>query len=398
MKLHPYVKKVVLDARLDSGLNPGIQTLIEGFIEGINEVPTKGFELYWLTTEDNSWLLKKIKDKQRVIIDDVRHLYEIPPGKTQFFQQRASHQMSILNEIDHRLPRAPKSLDAIKPNLVQFFSQDAFVTKYRSIYHPHDLQHLHFPENFSSAQLEWRGMAWPSFSKLASMIVVGSDHVATDLEEYWKIPKEMIFKIDLRTHVPEEGIQLNSKRAFNCHKVIVEDYIIYPAAYYPHKNHLNLLYAVDFLRKQGFDFKVVLTGGAIAPENDISRLIRRLNLHNQVIELGYVERQCLIDLIKASKMVVVPSMYESRSFPVEEGIALHVPVVASDILGIREQFEKSEFLFNPTDPKDIAKKIQRILEMSDLEKQALTDKNFRSASKRDWSDVAFDYLKLWKRV
>jgi len=91
-------------------------------------------------------------------------------------------------------------------------------------------------------------------------------------------------------------------------------------------------------------------------------------------------------------------MYESRSFPVEEGIALHVPVVASDILGIREQFEKSEFLFNPTDPKDIAKKIQRILEMSDLEKQALTDKNFRSASKRDWSDVAFDYLKLWKRV
>ena len=61
MIFHPRLKKVVLDARLNSGVNPGIQTLIEGFIQGLNELPIEGYELYWITTEDNSWLIKNLK-------------------------------------------------------------------------------------------------------------------------------------------------------------------------------------------------------------------------------------------------------------------------------------------------------------------------------------------------
>ena len=398
MIFHPRLKKVVLDARLNSGVNPGIQTLIEGFIQGLNELPIKGYELYWITTEDNSWLVKNLKNKRRVITDHARHIEEIPIDKERLFPKRVHHQNTFLNQIDHRLLRDPMSLDSIKPDLVHFFSQDAFVTKYRSIYHPHDLQHLHFPGNFSSAQLEWRGSAWPIFAKLASSIVVGSDHVADDLEDFWKIPKEKISKIDLRTQSTDISTQAHEKKGNNFHQVIEGDYIIYPAAYYTHKNHLNLLRAVELLRREGFHFKVVLTGGVTTSENEITRLVLDLNLQNQVIQLGYIERRHLIDLIKLSKMVVVPSMYESRSFPVEEGIASHVPVIASDIPGIKEQFHNPEFLFNPTDPIDIAVKIKKVLKMSDSERMLVTDKNLTSASKRNWSDVATDYLKLWKNV
>jgi hypothetical protein len=36
--------------------------------------------------------------------------------------------------------------------------------------------------------------------------------------------------------------------------------------------------------------------------------------------------------------------------------------------------------------------------MSDSERMLVTDKNLTSASMRNWSDVATDYLKLWKNV
>jgi glycosyltransferase involved in cell wall biosynthesis len=133
-------------------------------------------------------------------------------------------------------------------------------------------------------------------------------------------------------------------------------------------------------------------------ENHIKRAIRELGLEDQVFELGYVPKGYLVQLILNSKCVVVPSLFESRSFPVAEGMRLGVPVIASNIPGIREQHINSNFLFNPDSELEIANSVKGILTLDDEGRDTIIRKNLSVSNRRNWADVILDYTKLWDQV
>jgi glycosyltransferase involved in cell wall biosynthesis len=391
-------KNILLDARIGNGENPGIQSFVEGFAIGLNELQLKKARIFWLTTSDNGWLTKLIGLNQEVLIDEPQHLYEMSVDATPLVgDSRYEHDYSTL-PIDKRLPREPRVLDQVKPDLVQFFSQDAFVTTYPTIYHPHDLQHVYLTDNFSVEEIGWRNLSWPKYAGLASKVVVGSQHVVNDIKKYWGIPIQNIEKIelcstlDLVKTTSEPFPDLVPINTFG------RNYVIYPASYYLHKNHVKLLQGISLLKSQGLIVNVVLTGGVLNGENHIKRAIRELGLEDQVFELGYVPKGYLVQLILNSKCVVVPSLFESRSFPVAEGMRLGVPVIASNIPGIREQHINSNFLFNPDSELEIANSVKGILTLDDEGRDTIIRKNLSVSNRRNWADVILDYTKLWDQV
>lgn len=72
----------------------------------------------------------------------------------------------------------------------------------------------------------------------------------------------------------------------------------------------------------------------------------------------------LHDLLGSAELVVVPSFDEGLSLPIIEAIRAGTPVVASDIPSHRELIGADGFLFNPADPRSVARSIRRAMKAS----------------------------------
>ena len=97
---------------------------------------------------------------------------------------------------------------------------------------------------------------------------------------------------------------------------------------------------------------------------------------------GHLTDVELRELLASAECVVVPSFDEGLSLPVLEAASAGVPVVASDILAHRELLGSGAHLFDPKNPRSIARAIRR------------TRSNQRIASRQRSRLARLDYLDL----
>ena len=76
-----------------------------------------------------------------------------------------------------------------------------------------------------------------------------------------------------------------------------EDYIIYPAQFWAHKNHYALIALGVLLKKKYANkIKIVLTGSDKGNFKYINKLIKKNNLQEIFIIKGFIEKELLIYL------------------------------------------------------------------------------------------------------
>jgi glycosyltransferase involved in cell wall biosynthesis len=116
-----------------------------------------------------------------------------------------------------------------------------------------DLQHRAspwFPEFSKNGIWDRRELNHKVFLQRASAIVVGTNVGKDELIKYYQIDES---KILILPH-PTPRFALNSYDDCNrklLHAEESESYILYPAQFWPHKNHINLLKALLICRKNG---------------------------------------------------------------------------------------------------------------------------------------------------
>ncbi|MBW2093066.1 MAG: glycosyltransferase family 4 protein, partial [Deltaproteobacteria bacterium] len=110
---------------------------------------------------------------------------------------------------------------------------------------------------------------------------------------------------------------------------------------------------------------VILLVGPGKPK-DWCRIINKLKPPQRIIMLEYQER--ILPYYHLLTVSVLPSLIEGLSQTLLESMAIGVPVVASRWGGNPEVIEDglSGLLFSPTDPIDLAEKINRVLEGRDF--------------------------------
>ena len=239
----------------------------------------------------------------------------------------------------------------------------------------HDVQELHFPEFFTPQERARRAVYYMDYLFRADKIIVSYVHVKNDLIKYFQIPEN---KIDILlinmndlwiNHLSEDNI-VNVNDITNG-----DDFLLYPANTWSHKNHLNLIKAVSLLRdKFDLKIKVICTGKKHDHYEEIHKLVKELNLEKQIIFPDVLSEEVLYSLYKACRAVVVPSLYEAGSFPLYESILLNVPVICSNVTSLPETISNVECLFNPFDIECIALKI----------KEVWTDESFRNSIKENF--------------
>jgi len=243
---------------------------------------------------------------------------------------------------------------------VQIFS--CFDFNVPSVFHLHDLQHLHFPENFSAGDIDARNRLYGRSADLADAIVATSDFVRDDIISRMGVPARKVVKIPA-TWDPkvEAGLTRFSVEDAAAKYRLPSLFGFYPAQFWPHKNHQRLVEALAIVRAKApqFDFKLVLSGNRVhSGWPDVESKVKQHKLEQHVQFLDFVPFEHLAAIYRSATFCVMPSIFEASSYAVIEAQVLGCPVMCARTTSLPELVEGGAgILFDPFDPDDIAAKM-----------------------------------------
>jgi glycosyltransferase involved in cell wall biosynthesis len=247
-----------------------------------------------------------------------------------------------------------------------------------------DLQHKlqpWFPEVSTNGIWAGRELQYRYFLSRASYIIVGTEAGRDEVEMFYQIPKFRIFKLPHPTpsfaFESADGDVIDVGKKYN----IPPNYIFYPAQFWAHKNHVNLLHAIKIIRdKYRLDLPLVLVGSDKGNAEFVKQVADDLGLSKQLYLLGFVPQADLYSLYKNAAMLAYISLCGPENLPPLEAFAVGCPVLASEVSGSLEQFGDAVLYCNPKSPEHIADKIYQLYSDNDLSASLVHKGRFRAIS------------------
>lgn len=265
--------------------------------------------------------------------------------------------------------RRPSRLDraaaAAGSNFLWFVSAGVHCTDLPFLTVVWDLQHRvtpWFPEISAKGLWDNRELSHRWFLQRATGVVAGTCIGQRELEQFYQLPPERVLRLPHPTpsfalaaahHQTDSG----SLAALG----IQSPFILYPAQLWPHKNHVNLVMALQILRQRHqLPLNLVLVGSDKGNRELVMQAAARCGIAEAVHIVGFVSRQDLIALYRKAVALTYVSWCGPENLPPLEAFALGCPVVASDIPGAREQLGDAAILVRPGDPESIASGILNV--------------------------------------
>jgi glycosyltransferase involved in cell wall biosynthesis len=229
-----------------------------------------------------------------------------------------------------------------------------------------DLQHRlqpFFPEVSEDGAWDIREEWYSKQIPRATLIVTGTERGASEICQFYGADPRKIVVIPLPMILPKLAISENKVNDIITAYRIDNPYVIYPANFWPHKNHYHLLLAIKRLKEQGLLVGVVLTGEKQGTYNSIQKLAIDLGIQAQIHFTGLVDAATLQALYIGSKGLCYPSFFGPDNLPPIEALALGLPVATADVPGAREQLHDQVLYFDPCSPSEISSAIQVMLDI-----------------------------------
>jgi glycosyltransferase involved in cell wall biosynthesis len=216
-----------------------------------------------------------------------------------------------------------------------------------------DLQHRlqpFFPEVSEDGGWAYRERWLSTTLRRAAVVLTGTEVGRAEIERFYGVPRERIRVAPFPTPTFAEA-----ELASSAPPAVSGQYLFYPAQFWPHKNHANLLQALRLLRERDqLDLSLVFTGSDKGNEPFIRELVSRLNLTDRVHFLGFVPRETLASLYRHAFALTFLTFFGPDNLPPLEALAAGCPVIASDVTGAREQLGDAALLVDPRSPEQIA--------------------------------------------
>lgn len=369
---------VAIDARLRPGQSDGVARFARGLARALREIPVHRLRVVWITGSEVSWLDGLLRAGDDVIRDPI-----VPAGDVELWRQAHGDPNATLALLrspqtpaeDPRLPRCPHELVEAGVDVVHFVSQDAFVTSLPSIYHPHDMFHVAFPQFLDVRELGWRELAWRTYARRADVVCVVAPHIRDEVARCWPELAGAIRVIPVEP-LGLDGVSVPADPADQLE--VPQPFVIYPAGRWLNKNHIRLLEAFSRATDGGEPAQLVLTGFEPDPADAVSVAIRLLGLDDRVQCLGRVSDATLARLYGQAAAVVLPSLYEAGSFPLWEAARAGTRIAASDIPGHRTGEQAVDVWFDPLDSEDMTRAIAYVLDPSTARSAAPTVSSYAS--------------------
>ncbi len=213
----------------------------------------------------------------------------------------------------------------------------------------------------------------PQIAKKASMVVTVSDYERNRIIERLNLPEEKVRTVynacssHFGNDYGAEELQDFSKRMN-----LPERFVLFLGNTDPKKNLPNVIKTLGLLyeRKQ-LDFTLVITDFKI--EHLLPLLKEQNNEHllKHIMLIGYVINQELPKLYKLAQLFLYPSLRESFGIPILEAMQCGTPLITSDTSAMPEIAGSGSVLVDPSQPEEIAEKIVRLLNDTEMKAKVI---------------------------
>ena len=227
----------------------------------------------------------------------------------------------------------------------------------------HDLQYAYYPQFFSPEEIQERDRTFRNACRRATRIITVSEYVRGTVLEKSDLPAERVTAIynTLRGRVQEPS-ETVLKSVHQRYGLQPDEFLLYPANFWPHKNHDMLLTAFGIYcsRQRDSRLKLVLTGAPGERQDRLRAACVQMGLSHRVVFPGYIPDEELAALLRSCFALIFPSLYEGFGIPVLEAMSCGKPVACSNVTSLPELGGDAVLLFDPRKPEEIAGAITKI--------------------------------------
>lgn len=226
--------------------------------------------------------------------------------------------------------------------------------------------------------------------KRAQAIFVPTKTIAKTIANYYQNTTHKVI-------VSKEGIAPAYQKALktvNSQNKIIKQFV-YTGSLYPHKNLKLIIQSLHKLPK----YKLLIASSRNLFQNQIKTLVANYKVKKQVVFLGFVSDEKLIELYQKSLALVQPSFSEGFGLTGIEAMASQTAVLASDIPVFREIYQDAALFFDPKSPASFLAAVKN-LELSDRKKllkkglSLAASYSFAQMTEEIWQKIQ---EQLWKR-
>jgi glycosyltransferase involved in cell wall biosynthesis len=199
----------------------------------------------------------------------------------------------------------------------------------------------------------------------AFIILCESETGARELKNFYSFYNQKIkvlpsFPGYIVNHSASESLQESILKKYNVKKDL---FFLYPAQFWPHKNHYNLILAFHKLIKENNNgLKLLLCGSNKGNLRYINELIRSLSLQDSIVIPGFVNDDELFTFYKNAIALTMPTFLGPTNLPIIEAATLKCPVLCSNLEGHKELLGNYALYFEPSDANAIAEAMNKMLD------------------------------------
>ncbi len=287
-------------------------------------------------------------------------------------------------------------LNKLKPDL--FLSPDGFVSlgaKCKQLAVIHDINFFHYPNDLPFLERKYHTYFFPRFAKEATRIATVSEFSKKDIAESYKIDPAKIDVVYNGINDYFEPVDAETKIGVKNKFTKGCDYFLFVGSISARKNILRLIKAFHLFKKEtSSTMKLVLAGAIFWGDNEISSLMKELQIESEIIFTGRVPNEEIKNITASAFALTYLPYFEGFGIPLIEAMQCGVPIIAANASCLPEIAADAAIYANPFDENEIKNAMVTLFRDESLQ-SSLIKKGFERKNNFSWDKTA---SLLWQSI
>jgi glycosyltransferase involved in cell wall biosynthesis len=300
-----------------------------------------------------------------------------------------------------KLPRDVKIVHF--PYFEPFFLALPIYNQFKTVVTVHDLTPIVFPEAFPrgiKGEIKWQMQRFAL--KRANAVITDSQSSKKDIQKYAGVRENKLHVVYLAA-----GEQFKQIKSGNWADEIKKRYglpdrfLLYVGDVTWNKNLPRLITAAKNTK-----LPLVMIGKSLVSETydknnpwnaDLNRINELASGDKNIMRLGFVTAEELVQIYNLATVFVMPSLYEGFGLPILEAMACGCPVISSKEGSLPEVAGDAVYYIDAYDVDSMTEGIKKVFNDSKL-REELREKGFKNAQRFSWKKTAGQTLEIYNKI